>query len=102
MKNFLTYVVFALENSLNPLQSGTTELSIIRDFQIHIFFISNRVAKAQALKMGLKLMAISRKKAFFQTLINEVDCTLPEIQFNGLIFIGVTKFFPEFVLKGLS
>ena len=47
-------------------------------------------------------MAISRKKAFFQTLINKIDSTLPEIQFKGIVFIGVTKFFPEFVLKGLA
>ena len=47
-------------------------------------------------------MAIPRKKAFFQTFINEIDSTLPEMQFKGIIFIGVTKFFPEFVLKGLA
>ena len=51
--------------------------------------------------MGLKLMANSRKKAFFETLINEIDSTLPEMQFKGIIFIGVTNFFPEFVSKGL-
>ena len=70
---------------------------------LHIFlFISNRVAKGQALKMGLKLMAICRKEVFFQTLINEIDSTLPEMQFKGIIFIGVTKYFPEFVLNGLA
>ena len=47
-------------------------------------------------------MAISQKKVFFQTLINEIDSTLPEMQFKGIIFIGETNFFPEFVLKGLA
>ena len=68
----------------------------------HFFHLSNRVAKGQALKMGLKVMAIFRKKVFFQTLINEIDSTFPKMHFKGIIFIGVTKFFPEFVLKGLA
>ena len=55
------------------------------------FYVSNQVAKAQALKMGLKLMAIFRKKAFFQTLMNEIDCPLPAMQFKGITFIGVIK-----------
>ena len=49
-------------------------------FPTHSFYTSNRVAKGQALEMGLKLMAISRKKVFFPTLINEIDSTLPEMQ----------------------
>ena len=48
--------------------------------------------------MGLKLMAISQNKAFFQTYINEINSHLPEVQFEGLIFIRVTKF----VLKNLE
>ena len=47
-------------------------------------------------------MAIFQKKVFFQSLINEIDSTLPEMQFKGIFFIGVTKFFPEIVLKGLA
>ena len=52
--------------------------------------------------MGLQWMAIFRKKVSFQIFINEIDSTLPEMQFKGIIFIGVTNFFPEFVLKGLA
>ena len=54
------------------------------------------------LKMELKLMAISRKEVFFQTLINEIDCTLHEMQFfKGMVFIGVSKFFSRICLKRL-
>ena len=71
-------------------------------FQTLQHIISIRVARGQALKMGLKLMAIFQKKVFFQTLIIENVCTLPEMQFKGIIFIGVTNFFPELVLKALD
>ena len=69
---------------------------------MYTFFISSRVDKGYALKMEPKLMTISRKKAFFKTLITEIDSTLPEMQFKGIISIGVNKSYPEFVSKGLA
>ena len=79
--------------------------SVILELYFHCsfgytFFISNQVDKGQALNMGRKLIAIFRKKVFFQTLINEI--TLPEMQFSRCNLHRGNQIFPRICLKRLS